>query len=85
MYPMPPAFGVAPAPPTETADTLSSSGQLATTMMLRGAVGVAIGAAVAPKGKEGLWGAAGFAMGATLGEAGIIGVALVALWTKAGG
>lgn len=79
------ALGIEPPPPTETAETLSTSGQLATTMMLRGAVGVVIGAAVAPKGKEGLWGAAGFAMGASVGEVGIIGVALAALWQKAGG
>lgn len=77
-------LGVSPAPPTATAETISSSGQLATTMMLRGAVGVVIGAAVAPRGREGMWGAAGFAMGATVGEVGIIGVALAALWTKAG-
>jgi hypothetical protein len=60
-----------------------SSGQLATTMVLRGAAGTVIGAAVAPKGKEGIWGAVGFAMGATLGEVGIVGVALAALWRKA--
>lgn len=60
------------------------SATLATTMVLRGAAGCIVGAAVAPVGKEGLWAAAGFAMGATVGEVGIIGVALVALWRKAG-
>ena len=73
------AVGVAPPPPTPEIDT----GQLATTMMLRGAVGTLIGAAAAPPGKEGLWGAAGFVMGATLGEIGIVGVAFAALWRKA--
>lgn len=78
MYPL----GISPPPPTEQAEALTTSGQLATTMMLRGAVGVVIGAAVAPKGNEGLWAAAGFAMGATVGEVGIIGIALAALWRK---
>jgi len=59
------------------------TGQLATTMVLRGAVGTLIGAATAPAGKEGIWGAAGFVMGATLGEIGIVGIALAALWRKA--
>ena len=63
-------------------DALSSD-KLATTMVLRGAIGTVIGAAVAPEGKEGLWAAAGFAAGATAGEVGIIGVALAALWRKA--
>jgi hypothetical protein len=39
---------------------------------------------VAPDGKEGVWGSVGFVMGATLGEIGIVGVALAALWRKAG-
>ena len=65
-------------------DTALSSDKLATTMVLRGAVGTVIGAAVAPEGKEGLWAAAGFAAGATAGEVGIIGIALAALWRKAG-
>lgn len=60
-----------------------SAGELATTMMTRGAAGTLIGAAVAPPGKEGVWGAVGFVMGATLGEIGIVGVALAALWGKA--
>lgn len=59
-----------------------TSGELATTMVLRGAAGTVIGAAVAPKGTEGIWAAIGFAMGATLGEVGIVGVALAALWRK---
>lgn len=68
-------------PPQEP--TSAATGQLATTMVLRGAVGVLIGAAAAPKGSEGIWGSIGFMMGATLGEIGIIGVALAALWRKA--
>jgi hypothetical protein len=81
------AFGLGQAPTGEalakSTDGAISSGQLATTMMLRGAVGTVIGAAVAPRGREGLWAAVGFTMGATIGEVGIIGVALAALWRKA--
>ncbi len=79
--PIPPAVGQdngAPLAPAATA------GQLATTMVMRGAVGTLIGAAAAPEGKEGVWGAVGFVMGATLGEIGIVGVALASLWRKAG-
>ncbi len=73
-----------PAPaPASLAPTAISSGELATTMMTRGAAGTLVGAAVAPAGSEGIWGAVGFVMGATLGEMGIIGVALAALWRKA--
>lgn len=68
----------------EQAVTGMTTGQLATTMVLRGAVGTLIGAAAAPTGREGIWGAAGFVMGATFGELGIVGVALAALWRKAG-
>lgn len=68
----------------EAQPTTLGPGDLATTMVLRGAVGTVIGAAVAPEGKEGLWAAVGFAMGATIGEVGIVGVALAALWRKAG-
>lgn len=74
--PLPPALG-------DNDPAVISSGQLATTMVLRGAAGTVIGAAVAPRGREGLWAAVGFAMGATLGEVGIVGVALAALWRKA--
>lgn len=70
-------LGVAPA-------TSATSADLATTMVLRGAVGTLIGAASAPPGKEGAWGAIGFVVGATFGEVGIVGVALAALWRKAG-
>jgi hypothetical protein len=65
-------------------DSAVSSGELATTMVLRGAVGTLIGAAASPAGQEGIWGALGFVMGATLGEIGIVGVALAALWRKGG-
>lgn len=61
-----------------------STGELATTMVLRGAVGTLIGAAAGPRGREGIWGAAGFVMGAAFGEIGVVGVALAALWRKAG-
>lgn len=77
--PIPPAFGQGETPLAPAA----TAGQLATTMVMRGAVGTLIGAAVAPEGKEGVWGAVGFVMGATLGEIGIVGVALAALWRKA--
>lgn len=78
-----PATGEA-QPPPQGVSTVLTGGSLATTMVLRGAVGTVIGAAVAPQGREGLWAAVGFAMGATLGEVGIISVALAALWRKAG-
>lgn len=68
----------------EAPDTSMSAGQLATTMVLRGAVGTLIGAAASPPGQEGIWGAAGFVSGALLGEIGIVGIALMALWKKAG-
>jgi hypothetical protein len=61
-----------------------TAGALATTMVLRGAVGTLVGAAASPSGSEGVWGAVGFVMGATMGELGIVGVALAALWKKAG-
>jgi len=60
----------------------SSSTELATTMVLRGAVGTLIGAAAAPKGREGIWGAAGFVLGVTLGQMGIVAIATAALWKK---
>lgn len=79
------AVGFVPTPEVgggDLAEDFMTSGQLATTMLLRGAVGVVIGAAVAPEGKEGLWAAAGFAMGATVGEVGIVGIALARMWGK---
>jgi hypothetical protein len=72
-------------PSAQANDTSAGSGELATTMVLRGAVGTLIGAAASPPGQEGVWGAVGFVMGATLGEIGIVGVALAALWKKGGG
>lgn len=62
----------------------ASAGELATSMVMRGAVGTLIGAAAAPKGGEGVWAAVGFVSGALFGEIGIVGVALAALWKKAG-
>lgn len=63
-------------------ETLGTA-QLATTMVLRGAVGALAGAASAPRGREGIWGIAGFVAGVTVGEVGIVGVLLAALWKKA--
>lgn len=60
-----------------------SQTELCSSMVLRGSVGALIGAAVAPEGREGKWGAIGFVMGSTLGEVGIVGIALAALWNKA--
>jgi hypothetical protein len=68
----------------ETSPSASGAAALATTMVLRGAVGTLIGAAVAPKGSEGIWGAIGFGSGALLGQLGILGMAVAALWKKAG-
>lgn len=74
--------GIAPA---VTPNGQQTQGELATTMVLRGAVGTLIGAAVAPRGREGIWGAAGFVLGVTLGQTGIVAIATAALWKKAGG
>lgn len=69
---------------TQASNGGTSTGcDLATNMVLRGAVGALTGAAVATKGKEGLWAAAGFFVGATLGQYGIIGILTAALWKKA--
>lgn len=61
----------------------ADSGELATTMIMRGAFGTLLGAAVAPKGREGIWGAAGFVVGTVLGQPGILAMALAALYGKA--
>lgn len=82
--PNPLAYNRLPMGQEGDAPLAATSGQLATTMVLRGAVGTLIGAAAAPAGQEGVWGAAGFVMGATLGEIGIVSVALAALWRKTG-
>ena len=74
-------FGVVPVGPPSPA--AASSADLATTMVVRGAVGTLVGAACATPGNEGAWGALGFVVGATFGEIGIVGVALAALWRKA--
>lgn len=68
---------------TSTQSVTNNGGELATTMVLRGAFGTLIGAAVAPKGREGVWGAAGFVVGTVFGQPGILAVALTALWNKA--
>ena len=60
-----------------------TSGELATTMVMRGAFGTLLGAAVAPKGREGIWGAGGFVVGTLLGQPGILAMALASLWQKA--
>lgn len=82
-----PAPVILPPPPGLAARALGQEPelddrQLATSMVLRGAVGTVIGAAVAPAGQEGRWGALGFAVGAMFGEAAIVGVAVAALWRK---
>ena len=59
--------------------------ELATTMLTRGSVGVLLGAACAPKGKEAVWAAGGFVVGTLLGQPGIIAIALAGLWKKADG
>lgn len=62
----------------------SSGGDLATMMLLRGSVGALAGAACGPKGQEGLWAAAGFFVGSTLGQYGVVSILVAALWKKAG-
>lgn len=83
----PPATSPTTTPPASTGTPITASepvSDLASTMVLRGAVGVLAGAAVAPKGAEAIWAAAGFVAGATLGEVGIVGLLAAALWRKAG-
>ncbi len=77
---------VASAQVASAVDTSGSSNSeiLATTMIVNGAAGCLIGAASCPRGQEGMWGVLGFVMGATLGEFGIVGIALAALWKKVG-
>lgn len=78
MYPVSqPALGQLDVSPP-----MSQPGELASTMVLRGAVGTLVGAAVAPRGREGLWGAIGFVTGSLLGQYGIVAVAAYALWRK---
>lgn len=78
-----PAPAPAPAPaPTET--TTQPVDDLASTMVLHGAVGVLAGAACAPPGHESVWGAAGFVVGATLGQIGLVGLLAAALYMKVG-
>jgi hypothetical protein len=79
-----PVCGTRPLGAEQVDQSAITAGELATTMVLRGAVGTLIGAAASPAGSEGVWGAVGFVMGATMGELGIVGVALAALWKKAG-
>ena len=76
--------GAPPVPTPAPAPTTTDAGDLASTMVLRGAVGVLAGAAAAPKGKEGAWAAAGFVVGATFGQVGIVGLLAAALWMKTG-
>ena len=63
----------------------AQSADLATAMLLRGAFGTLIGAAASPRGREGVWGAAGFIMGTMFDYYGIAGVAFVALYDKMSG
>lgn len=79
-----PVCGTRPLGDAQAEQAATTAGQLATTMVLRGAVGTLVGAAASKPGSEGVWGAVGFVMGATMGELGIVGVALAALWKKAG-
>lgn len=73
----------APAPGTPITPTEPVE-DLASTMVLRGSVGVLAGAAVAPKGEEAVWAAAGFVVGSMLGEVGLVAMLAAALWKKAG-
>lgn len=55
---------------------------LSAAMLIRGAAGVLAGAAAAPKGKEGIWAAAGFVAGVVGGQVGIAGILGAALYKK---
>lgn len=59
-----------------------SDSALSTQMVLRASVGALAGAAVAPKGREGMWAATGFFLGASLGQLGIVGIMLTGVWSK---
>jgi len=77
------SLGEEPSPvPITGAASAAQSADLATAMLLRGAFGTLVGAAAAPRGREGVWGAAGFVMGTMFDYYGIAGVAFVALWDK---
>lgn len=56
--------------------------QLSTAMVLRGAVGVVLGAAMAPAGEEGRWAAVGGGAGALFGETAIVALGFAMLWRK---
>lgn len=73
-----------PAPPASLAGEAQGSAELATSMVLKGAVGALVGAASAPAGREGLWGVGGFVLGVVLGNVGVVGIAAAGLWRKAG-
>lgn len=70
-------------PSSGNGPALTDAGELATTMLMRGAFGVLLGAAVAPRGREGIWGSAGFVVGTVLGQPGILAMAMAALYQKA--
>lgn len=57
---------------------------LASAMVLRGAVGTLVAAAAAPRGREGIWGAAGFVMGTMFDYYGVAATAFAALYQKMG-
>lgn len=87
--PIPSQFYVSPSDtaavvrdPDATSGSALDGCNLAMNMVLRGAVGALAGAAVAKKGSEGAWAAAGFFLGSTLGQYGIVGVLAAALWKK---
>lgn len=70
-----------PAGVTQAA-AAAESADLASAIILRGAFGTLVAAACAPRGREGIWGAAGFVMGTLFEYYGIGGVAFFALWAK---
>lgn len=75
-------YGQDAAPATVEVRSSAGPSELASSMVLRGAVGALIGAACSKPGNEGAWGAAGFFLGATLGDVGIVSIALAAMWKK---
>jgi len=84
LQPPPRAVGfVSVLPSPQDVNNATVSCDLATTMVLRWAVGALAGAAAARKGTEAVWASAGFFLGAALGQYGIVTILAAALWKKA--
>jgi len=79
-------FGIQPYQnPSPAPQELEVHGcDLAMSKVLQGAVGALAGAAVADDDTVGRWAAAGFFLGVTLGQYGIVGVLAASVWNRIG-